>query len=216
MSRRQRRLGVLLAALALIAAACGSDGGDTGTASTATAEPAHESVEGLDHDATAQTSAVTIDGAPLPAFDGSDAGLGETAPTLTGQRHDGTEFSVGADGTTKIVYFLAHWCPHCQEELPLVQRLVNEGSFPEGVELIAVSTALNAERPNYPASAWFETEAFSGDIMRDSELNEALIAFGGSGFPYAVALDGDNNLLARVGGQQSEDATLEFWSAAAG
>ncbi len=213
MSRRQRRLGVLFAALALIAAACGSDADDT-VASAGPTAPAHASVSGLDHAATTQASAVAIDGAALPTFDGSSTGLGETAPTLTGQRFDGTEFTVGADGTTKVVYFLAHWCPHCQEELPLVQRLVNQGSFPEGVELIAVSTAVSAERPNYPASAWFETEAFSGDIMRDSELSEALAAFGGSGFPYAVLLDGDNTLLARVGGQQTEDATLEFWGAA--
>ncbi len=211
----RRRLAGLLVPFALLAAACG--GSDASSAADgADVQPANPAVVGIDHDATTQVSPVTVTGEVLPTDDGTGLALGLVAPTIEGQGFDDAKVTIGPDGTAKVVYFLAHWCPHCQEELPLVQQLVNSGRVPDGVEIIAVSTAVTSERPNFPASAWFEDEAFSGVIMRDNEVSEALIAMGGSGFPFAIALDGENRVLGRVGGQQSEEQMLAFWQLAAG
>ena len=54
------------------------------------------------------------------------------------------------------IWFVAHWCPHCQAEVPRIVALAEQGRLPEGVDVAAVSTAVDATAPNYPPSAWLD------------------------------------------------------------
>jgi cytochrome c biogenesis protein CcmG/thiol:disulfide interchange protein DsbE len=152
----------------------------------------------------AQTGSVRIAGEPLPPHgdDARDAAVGRVAPTLDGSSFDGTGVTVGP-GRPTLVLFLAHWCPHCQREVPLlVDHFADEG-LPEGVDLVAVATGTSADRPNYPPSQWLEDEGWTSPVLLDSAESEAAAAYGLSAYPYLVALDDDGRVVARVSGEFS-------------
>lgn len=166
---------------------------------------------------------VTIEGDALPALATSgvstaatDPTIGTVAPTLTGTDFSGETVTIGPDGRSKVIMFLAHWCPHCQAEVPQVMGLVEEGKLPESVDIYAVSTGINPEGGNYPPNRWLAREGWTFPIIRDSVDSQALTAFGGASFPYVVYLDGDNTVVARSAGQLSEAQTESQWLELAG
>lgn len=166
-----------------------------------------------------QTAAVEIDGAGLTVMPegvnigtaANDPAVGLTAPSLTATDFEGKEITIGADGRPKAVYFLAHWCPHCQAEVGLVQELIDNGGLPDGLDLYAVSTAVDEGRGNYPPQSWLLDEGFEPITVRDDGASSAFTAFGGSGFPYVVYLDGENRLLARSAGQLDAETITNLW-----
>ncbi|MCE2512436.1 MAG: TlpA family protein disulfide reductase [Acidimicrobiia bacterium] len=156
-----------------------------------------------------QVSDVSIEGAHLPLFEGEepDPAMEMQAPAFAATAFDGTEVSVlPGDGTAKVIGFFAHWCPHCQRELPRIVDWMANNQLPAGVEVIAVSTSVEAGRPNYPPSAWFEDEQWPAVVVRDSAENEIANTYGLRGFPYTVGIDADGRVVARVAGELNDDA----------
>jgi len=156
-----------------------------------------------------QVSDVSIEGAPLPRFEGEepDPAMEMRAPAFAATSFDGTAVSVlPGDGTAKVIGFFAHWCPHCQRELPRIADWMANNQLPAGVEVIAVSTAVDAGSPNYPPSAWFEEEQWPAVVVRDSAENEIGDAYGLSGFPYTVGVDAQGMVVARVAGELNDEA----------
>src|SRR3972149_8959446 len=96
---------------------------------------------------------VTGDALPL-AGEGADLALGLPIPDVVGADFAGNEVRISRDGRPKILIFLAHWCSHCQVEVPIVHDWVDAGSLPEGLDLIGVATSPTSTRPNFPPSAW--------------------------------------------------------------
>jgi cytochrome c biogenesis protein CcmG, thiol:disulfide interchange protein DsbE len=167
------------------------------------------------------TGTVTVDGEALSVMPpqtqvtdaSNDPSYGVVAPTLTGTGFDDKEITIKADGRPKAVYFVAHWCPHCQAEVPLVQELIDEGQKPDNLDIYAVSTSVDATRGNYPPQVWLKTNVkFSSPVIRDDDVSHALVAFGGGGFPFVVYLDADNKVLARSAGEMGKDAIAALWA----
>jgi thiol-disulfide isomerase/thioredoxin len=139
---------------------------------------------------------------PMPnqvSVDTSAAGL--VAPDVFGQDYVGNDVSITNDGTAKGIVFLAHWCPHCQEEVPRVQEWLDNGGGVEGVDLYSVSTAANSGQPNHPASEWLDREGWTVPIIVDDQANSVLSAYGRGGFPYWVFLNADGTVAVRTAGQ---------------
>lgn len=156
-----------------------------------------------------QVSDVSIEGVQLPRFEGEepDPAMEMRAPAFAATSFDGTEVSVlPGDGTAKVIGFFAHWCPHCQRELPRISDWMADNQLPAGVEVIAVSTSVEAGGPNYPPSAWFEEEQWPAVVVRDSAEDEIGNAYGLRGFPYTVGIDADGRVVARVAGELNDDA----------
>ena len=133
------------------------------------------------------------------AVDFTAAGL--TAPDVLGQNYDGTEVTITNDGTAKAIVFLAHWCSHCQAEVPRVQEWLDNGGGVDGVDLYSVSTAAGSGQPNYPASAWLQREGWTVPVIVDDDANSVLNAYGAGGFPYWVFLNADGTVAARTAGE---------------
>ena len=207
------RLTVLLMALALTAAACGdSDEGGTAAASETTTAATAESTTTAAPSTTAapttttaeptETAPVVITGEPLPlvADSGEDPAVGLTPPQVVGVDFAGNEVVLG-DGTgPQAIMFVSHWCPHCQDEVPAVQAWVDETGGVEGVEIIAVSTAVVPDRPNYPPSEWFAAEAWSSPVLADDMEAPSFIAYGGQAIPFWVFIDGAGKVYHRIEG----------------
>ena len=225
---RRSIAGVALAAV--LVAACGSaddtvssDSGDDGQTVETVDSPvdatASEADSAGDTDAAAvqQNGPVDVTGAALDPFDSTidDLAVGTAAPVVAGESFDGTPITIG--GPTEnptFVVFLAHWCPHCNDEVPELIGLEDEGRMPEGLDVIGVSTAVAADRDNYPPSEWIDDRGWPWPTMADDEILSAMNSMGGTSFPFAVVLDTDGNVLARRAGQASADDTVDFLDAA--
>ena len=154
-----------------------------------------------------QVHAVRVEGGSLPALEsGTDPARGEEMPELIGSTFDGSSVTIENDGRPKVLFFLAHWCPHCQREVPVIVDYLEEEGEPEGVDLYAVSTAVDDGRPNFPPSAWLEHENWPGPVLADTAEGTAAEAYGVSGFPFFVAIDGDGKVVARHAGPLGRDA----------
>jgi thiol-disulfide isomerase/thioredoxin len=155
-------------------------------------------------DVATQTATVSVTGQPLPAYAGqgsADASVGTKIPDLTGTTLDGDAIAIKDDGQAKVLLFAAHWCPHCQKEIPLLAPDLRANPLPDNVDLYTVSTSVNPTAPNYPPSAWFEREQWPTPVIADDESGTAAQAYGLDGFPYFVFVDGDNTVSARASGE---------------
>lgn len=140
-------------------------------------------------------------GLPLMPEGGPDPAVGVTIPTLEGTAVDGTPITIGPDGGPKVLVFMAHWCPHCQAEIPrLVEHFAADG-LPDDVEIIGISTRVDTARPNYPPSSWLDDEDWTVPTLMDSVDSTAWLAHGAGGFPYFVAVDADGKVAARTSGE---------------
>lgn len=131
----------------------------------------------------------------------TSVGATGVAPALVGSSFDGSRVAITNDGTPKLVMFLAHWCPHCRAEVPVVTEWLRAGDLPEDVSLYAVSTSVDKARPNYPPSAWLDREAFPVPTLADDADSSAAAAFGVDGFPYFVAIASDGRVVERDSGE---------------
>ncbi len=170
-----------------------------------------------------QTAAIAVTGQPLDRMPSqipvtepdNDPAIGQTAPEISGTDFAGSPVEIVADGTPRVVMFVAHWCPHCQREVPAVLDLIESGALPDGMELVIVSTAVRQDDENYPPQTWLQDEGWRGPIIRDSEEFDALLAFGAGGFPFSVYLNADHQVVTRSAGEIPPDIIEQLWLATA-
>lgn len=146
--------------------------------------------------------APVITGQSLVRYDPAttDVAVGETAPTVAGVSFDGSRVTLGGSGRPAIVVFLAHWCSHCQAEVPLVQAWIDAGGLPDGVDLVSVSTSTDSAAPNYPPETWLAREGWTAPVIVDPTESIAT-AFGLSAFPYFVFVEADGTVAGRMTGE---------------
>ena len=161
---------------------------------------------------------VTVEGEALPPYEqgATDPAVGQPAPVLTGIGPDGEPVTIdpAADGPM-VIAFLAHWCPHCQAEVPRIVDLADDQGEIDGVKVVAVATSSTPDRPNFPPGDWLASEDWPGPVMVDSEpeadqLPTAAAAYGEAGFPFLVAIDAEGDVVARASGEQGEDGLRDF------
>jgi thiol-disulfide isomerase/thioredoxin len=204
-------VGVIVAVLALAGFAVlvsgGDDGGSSGVVDPSQTVPAPAGeVE--------QNRPISAEGTNIPSLDDAvdpDPGLGMAFPVISGQSFDGTPVTIGgpASGPTLVAY-LAHWCPHCNREVPQLIELNNRGGVPADMRVVGVSTAVDNTAPNYPPSKWLQDENWPWEAMADDANSSAFVLGGGSGFPYLVILDADGNIIARDSGEKTAEE-LNTW-----
>jgi cytochrome c biogenesis protein CcmG/thiol:disulfide interchange protein DsbE len=149
-------------------------------------------------------NSVEVVGDPLPEYSdsASDTAIGMTAPILTGKGFTGNTIVTGPGAPTLLV-FLAHWCPHCQREVPLLVQWNRDGLVPSGLDVIAIATSSDPASPNFPPSEWLAREEFPPlwPVMTDSGEKTAANAMGVSGFPFFVLLDSSGKVALRISGE---------------
>jgi cytochrome c biogenesis protein CcmG, thiol:disulfide interchange protein DsbE len=147
---------------------------------------------------------VTVTGEALPALrdpGAGDPGAGMVAPTVVGTDWNNNPVTIEPDGRPKLVVFLAHWCPHCQAEVPVIQNWVNNGGVPDGVDLYAATIFTNASRIEFPPQEWLERENWTVPTVMDNQAGDIVRGYGVVGTPTYIVLDGENRNLGRLSGE---------------
>jgi thiol-disulfide isomerase/thioredoxin len=154
-----------------------------------------------------ETADAAFTGTPLPPLASPDVALGMRAPEISATDLSANTVNLTADGTARLYGFFAHWCPHCQAELPKVAEWLTANPLPDNVEVVAVSTSVDRDADNYPPSEWFEREGWPSTVLVDSATSTLGTAFGLTAFPYWVAVDAEGTVVARFSGA-ADDNTI--------
>jgi len=167
--------------------------------------------------ASVETAAVSVEGTRLPRFTGTgtDHAIGDLMPTLTGKGFNGKPVTIAPTGKPQVVMFVAHWCPHCQAEVPRVVKLAKHKVF-KRVDVSTVATGTNSGYPNYPPSAWLRREHWPFPVMVDSPQQTAAVAYGLNAYPFFTFVDGQGTVLGRATGEITPSALKKIVSALAG
>ena len=161
---------------------------------------------------------VVVVGDPLPKFgDGADTAIGMTAPVLEGFGFLGNEVTT-TPGTPMLLVFLAHWCPFCQKEVPVLVNWNSSGTVPDNLDVIAITTGTDEAQPNFPPSVWLANEKWPElwPVLVDNKDQTAANTFGLAGYPFTVLIGEDGKVLWRNSGEISAEALTEAVNAALG
>jgi thiol-disulfide isomerase/thioredoxin len=140
-----------------------------------------------------------------------DPARGKIAPVVNGFGFDGAPLTIAPTGKPMLVVFLAHWCPHCNAEIPRLIEWKDSGAMPADLGVVGVSTGARDDAPNWPPSQWVVDKAWPWPVMADNEDQNAAVAFGVSGYPGLILLNGDGKVLARRSGEAGIDE-LKAWA----
>lgn len=192
---------VLLAAVVAIIAA-GGGGSDSGSSSGDRVQNAPVAPGLLDEripDVLArEVRPLEIDGDPLPPYVSGvdDPAIGMRPPTIFGEAPDGTGHTVSGDlADPTLLVFLAHWCPACNEELPVYAELASSGLLPENLNVYAVLTSITPGRPGFPPAQWLADGGWQFDTivdMPDMDRGGEFVAssfYGLTATPFSVLID---------------------------
>ena len=206
-----RNYALVLLLVSLVAAACGG----SNSATTTTAAVNDNTLETLPPTSTVAPAVTTttvdpiaaeygtpsVTGTPLPAVvSGTDPAIGVEAPVVVGADYDGTPVTIGGGGSVQAVLFVAHWCSHCQAELPEIVQWLDQTGGVDGVGFVLVTVAVDPNRGNFPPSDWIEREGWTNPVMLDDANNSAFFASGGDSIPFWVFINSDGSVAARVSG----------------
>jgi cytochrome c biogenesis protein CcmG, thiol:disulfide interchange protein DsbE len=161
---------------------------------------------------------VDVQGESLPPYDeSSDPTAGVVAsPVITARTLDDREVVLGAPGQAQVLVFLAHWCPVCDQELPVLRNVIDSGGVPEDVEIIAVLTGLDPGRPNWPPDVWLRNAGVDVVAVRDDVGDPLMRTFGLRAYPAWAVIDADGTVQARRQGLLTSVAITQLLELAAG
>jgi thiol-disulfide isomerase/thioredoxin len=204
--------GAIAAIIAVVLVVGGGSSSSTTTSTTGNSSEATQTVNG-DAVAAAEYQLVQAQGEMLLALEDpdNDPARGKIAPVLNGFSFDGAPLTVAPTGKPMLVVFLAHWCSHCNAEVPRLIEWKNSGTMPADMEVFGVSTGARDDAPNWPPSQWVVDKGWPWPVMADSEDQNAALAFGVSGYPGMILLDGNGKVLARRSGEASIEE-LKAWT----
>lgn len=201
-------VGVVVVAAAIVAVSTsGSSPTDTTVATTLPAadsttpggSPASDMVAPAEY----QPVRITGDALPVMPEAGTDAAIGATVPVVNGYNFNGNAVSldVAASGKPTMVVFLAHWCPHCNREIPRILEWASTNGVPEGLRIVGVATGSRNDYPNWPPSAWLMDMEWKWEKLADTQDGQVFGAYGGTSFPTMVLVGPDGTLKNRFSGE---------------
>ena len=196
-------IGVLVV-VAVVGVVIATSGGDDSPAASDTT-----AAQGGGLDDLPISQPVTVTGDPLPAYSpdaGADEAIGLTAPTLDGLNFNSQPIKVDAADGAYMLVFLAHWCPHCNAEVPRLLDWKNSGAVPADLRVIGVATAVSETAVNFPPAEWFSNKGWAWPVLvdeaqGDGAAGKAAQAYGATGWPYFVIVGADGKVKVRVSGE---------------
>jgi len=139
-------------------------------------------------------------------FTRNDEGLipvGSTAPSFTAETVEGGRVSVGDGGTgpTMLVFF-ATWCPHCNNEAPIISDLEDQYE-----DLQVVMIGIDGEDDPEKVREFVERYDIAGPAVYQPSLGSTYRV---SGYPTTYVLDSNDEVVAAHTGE-APSSVYEGW-----
>jgi thiol-disulfide isomerase/thioredoxin len=191
-------LGIGMAIGVLIGNGGGGEAAPTSGASTTTG--ATTTVPWVPADA--YGAAVTVSGTALPMLNDSapDTAVGMAIPEIAGTDYHGNPLSITANGKPKLIVALAHWCPYCNAEIPILLDWYPTG-VPEGIELISLSVYPNPTRQHFPPKTWLDEAGWTLPLIADDDESTVVATLGIPAVPFWLLVSADGLVMERGTGQ---------------
>lgn len=140
------------------------------------------------------------------SFTPNDQGLlqpGTQAPEFSTQGVDGGEISLsGSGGEPTLLVFFATWCPHCNEEAPILAELAEENE-----DLNVVMAGMDGEDNPEKVRQFVEEYGIEGQAMYEPSLGQTYQV---TGYPTAYVLDGQGEIVGANAGETPKEV-LQGW-----
>lgn len=151
----------------------------------------------------------TTGGQNADNFTANDQGLleaGSQAPDFTAETVDGGNVSVGGgDAEATMLVFFATWCPHCQEEAPIISEMEEEY---EGLRI--VMAGIDANQGDNPQEVRDFVDDY--DITSPAIYEPPLGAeYQVSGYPTVYFIDDGGEIVAANSGEAPREV-YEGWA----
>lgn len=152
--------------------------------------------------------------AALIAAGGEDAGnftpndqgllsVGQQAPDFTAETVRGGEASVGdGSGQATMLVFFATWCPHCQNEAPMISEL--EGEYED---LRVVMVGIDGQDDPEKVREFVDRYDIESPAVYQPSLGPTYQV---SGYPTTYVLDGEGEIVAAHSGEAPREV-YEGW-----
>jgi thiol-disulfide isomerase/thioredoxin len=149
----------------------------------------------------------TTGGGEAEGFTPNDEGLipvGERAPDFTAEAVGGGSVSVGEGGSEKatMLVFFATWCPHCQNEAPILSELESQYG-----DLRMVMVGIDGEDDPEKVQSFVERYDIESPAVYEPSLGEE---YGVSGYPTTYVLDQSNEVIGAHSGEAPREV-YEGW-----
>ena len=110
------------------------------------------------------------------------------------------EIVPGDDGPMMVV-FLAHWCPHCNDEIPVVLEWRDSGAIPDDLQVVGVSTAVSAGAAELPARPVAGRQGLGLADHGRRRRTHRRPPTAAPAFPFFVVVGADGTVKARTSGE---------------
>ena len=130
-----------------------------------------------------------------------DSALGWAAPEVEAVGLDGEEIYIGGEGPTTLIIVLAHWCPHCRNEVRELAPFLNETDSLDRVRMVTLLTSINDERANFPPHTWLDLEKWPVPSIVDTPSSQIATAYGISSFPFFIVINDKGEIALRMPGR---------------
>jgi cytochrome c biogenesis protein CcmG/thiol:disulfide interchange protein DsbE len=149
------------------------------------------------------TDAVEFSGVPRTELPGP----GEAVPDFSAPALQGGGRVAWSDlvGTPTVLAIWAPWCPACQEELPILDKVVKETP---GVQMITIVTAIG-DRPGPTPEGYLADHGLSFPTAVDDAAGTIAHGFGLTSFPSVMFVDSSGTVVRSDVGVIPEDSVRE-------
>ena len=147
-------------------------------------------------------STVTVVGDYLPVYGSAetDTAVGMAMPEISGQDAAGNDVAITNDGKAKLIVAIAHWCPVCADEIPVVRDWYAATTLPANVEMYSLAIFTDPTRANFPPGGFLTGQAWNLPLILDDPVSTAASALGAHAVPFWILVWEDGTVLARGAG----------------
>ncbi len=142
-----------------------------------------------------------------------DTAIGLQAPEIKGSDLDGVEIYVGSEGPTTLIMVLAHWCPHCRNEVRELSPFLNETDSLDRVRIVTLLTSINEERANFPPHTWLDLEKWPVPSIVDTPSSQIANAYGVNSFPFFIVINDEGKVVLRLPGRLGVETLVKLLDA---